>query len=115
MTYKPESSSPYAVFDLNAAIEPSLDYGESGLLEKFRSKYQRSDATTHGVPFPETASLVFPELDNFQDGGPGSKLDGFKDKKEFLANYLDRRAQAEFVSHWEAYPVKWTDAHTDQG
>ncbi|OJJ05752.1 hypothetical protein ASPVEDRAFT_87088 [Aspergillus versicolor CBS 583.65] len=36
MTSKPESSSPYAVFDLNAAIEPSLDYGETGLLGKFR-------------------------------------------------------------------------------
>ncbi len=101
MTYKPETPSPYATFDLHSVIDPSIDDGEAGILEKFRAKYQRADGTTHGVPFPETAPLVFPELDNLQDrGDPGSKLSGgLRGKKEFLANYLDKRAQAQFVRH----------------
>lgn len=101
MTYKPETPSPYATFDLHSVIDPSIDDREAGILEKFRAKYQRSDGTTHGVPFPETAPLAFPELDNLQDrGDPGLKLSGgLRGKKEFLANYLDKRAQAQFVRH----------------
>lgn len=100
MTWKPESNSPYVSFDLNSAISNSIDHGDSGWMSKIKHKYKSSDGKTYGnLPFRETAPLVFPDLDELamQSGDAEKRLKEQHSRKEFVANYMDRRSQAQFV------------------
>ena len=48
---------------------------------------------------PESAPLIFPDIDNkVAQAGPETFKDKTKDAKKFLADYLDRRAQMDYVS-----------------
>ncbi|KAH8430969.1 uncharacterized protein LDX57_008631 [Aspergillus melleus] len=100
MTWKPESDSPCVSFDLNSAISNSVDHGGSGWMNKMKHKYKSSDGKTYGnLPFPETAPLVFPDLDELAVQSPDAekKLKEANSRRAFVAHYLDRRGQAEFV------------------
>ena len=98
MTYIPESSSPYARFDLNSTVTKSVDQGgSSNMLAKVQNRFKGSHGTTHGnIPYQEVAPLVFPELDELaeQRGDIRSKMK----KMDFVADYMDRRSQMQFVS-----------------
>ncbi|KAK1146822.1 hypothetical protein N8T08_002583 [Aspergillus melleus] len=100
MTWKPESDSPCVSFDLNSAISNSVDHGGSGWMNKMKHKYKSSDGKTYGnLPFPETAPLVFPDLDELAAQSPDAekKLKEANSRRAFMADYLDRRGQAEFI------------------
>lgn len=59
-----------------------------------------ASGTTRGaIELPEAAPLVFPDVDKaVQSSGPETFKDKTKDAKMFLGDYLDRRAQMEYVS-----------------
>ena len=96
MTWNPASPNRVEQVDLNATIA-SRTTAEPGMASKFRS----SDGNTYGEwQFPETAPLIFPALEKLasQTGADAEKEQGKLAKsKEFVANYWDRRATAEYV------------------
>jgi hypothetical protein len=97
MTWKPESSSTFCRFDLNTAISTAVDHGGSGKLNKLKHTFQSSNGKTLGeLPFPESAPLIFPELDAVAATGSDSQVRKLK-KKDFVTDYFDRRSQAKFV------------------
>ncbi|KAL2832817.1 hypothetical protein BDW59DRAFT_138721 [Aspergillus cavernicola] len=97
MTWDSESSSTFSRFDLNTAISTAVDHGGPGKLNKLRHTFKSSDGKSHGeLPFPEVAPLVFPGLDAVAATGSQSKVKSLK-KRDFVADYFDRRSQAEFT------------------
>ena len=104
MTYSPESSSPYARCDLNSTITKSIDQSISNnMLEKLQHRFKVSHGATHGeIPFQETAPLIFPGLDELaeQQGDTQSKMK----RMDFVADYMDRRSQMNFVSPSSSFP-----------
>jgi len=96
MTWNPESPNHVEHVDLNATIA-SRSTSDQGMGSKFRS----SDGNTYGDwQFPETAPLIFPALDKLasQTGEDAEKKQGKMAKsKNFVANYWDKRATAEYV------------------
>jgi hypothetical protein len=99
MTWKPESSETHEMFNLTSTISSSLNSAGSSM----RSKFKASSGQTYGdLEFPETAPLIFPALDNLanQTGDEAlRKRDKLKKAKNFVENYMDKRAQAKYVSH----------------
>ena len=95
MSYKPSSSSLVSTFDLTSTIIKAIDPPEeSGWKQKLKT-FSKSSATTHGeVEMPLAAPLIYPALDQASDK---QKEGFFARKKEFVVDYLDRRAQATFV------------------
>lgn len=95
MTYKPESSSSHDRVDLNNAISSSL--GPSSIKRNLRL----SSGKTYGeMEMPEAAPLIFPALDQLaadtsEDGV--KKQSKLKSSQKFVANYMDKRAQAKYV------------------
>lgn len=96
MTWDPNSHSSRVNVDVNTTIKNSVS-GASGMSRKFQS----SSGTTTEFEFMQTAQLVFPGLD-YIAVAPGEEAKGIKNKlkrsKDFVSEYMDRRAQAEFVS-----------------
>lgn len=81
--------------------------GEQGLREKLK-KIRLNSAEARGeIEMPECAPLVFPSLDELADqaaiqGENSQAAQGFKAKmkssQKFVASYMDKRAQATYVS-----------------
>lgn len=98
MTWKPESEQICETVSLNKTINTATTAYHSGIINKFK----QSQGTTFGdFGFPEAAPLVFPTLDliGASDHEEAKKFkDKIKRKKNFVANYYDKRATAEFVS-----------------
>lgn len=59
-----------------------------------------ASGTTRGaIELPAAAPLVFPDVDKaIVTDGPETFKDKTKDAKAFMADYLDRRAQMDYVS-----------------
>jgi hypothetical protein len=99
MTWNPRSSRTVEQVNLTDTVVQRTDAsGLSGVASKFRA----SDGTTYSNwEFPETAPLIFPGLDNL---AASTSKEGEKKKSDmakgltYVANYLDKRATAEFVS-----------------
>ncbi|EIT81224.1 hypothetical protein BDV35DRAFT_359901 [Aspergillus flavus] len=100
MTWKPESSSTVTSFDLNSTVATSLDHGGSGAYNKMKHMFKSSHGNTYGdMPFPETAPLIFPDLDELAAQGVDGEArikSAKSSRREFVADYLDRRSQAQF-------------------
>ncbi|KAL5334905.1 hypothetical protein BJX70DRAFT_391056 [Aspergillus crustosus] len=97
MTWDSESSSTYSRFDLTTAISTAVDGGGPGKLNKMKHKFKSSDGKTQGsLPFPESAPLIFPDLDAVAAGGLEAQKKSLQNRKDFVANYFDRRSQAQF-------------------
>jgi hypothetical protein len=97
MTWKPESPSTFCKFDLNTAISTAVEYGGPGKLNRLKHTFKSSNGKTQGdLPFPESAPLIFPELDAVAATGSESQVRKLK-KKDFVTDYFDRRSQAKFV------------------
>lgn len=101
MTWNPElPDAPATTIDLNSFISKAADGGSSSGLERLRHKFKSSDGKAYGNIFPEVAPLVFPQIDQVaSDKDAQKKFAGMKKKKQFVDGYLDKRAQAKFVSH----------------
>ncbi|KAL3484713.1 hypothetical protein BJX62DRAFT_248171 [Aspergillus germanicus] len=96
MTWKPESSSTFCKFDLNTAISTAVGHGGPGKLNKLMHTFKSSNGKTQGqLPFPESAPLIFPELDAVAAMGSDAQVKKLK-KKDFVMDYFDRRSQAKF-------------------
>ncbi|KAJ0421175.1 hypothetical protein BJY00DRAFT_282721 [Aspergillus carlsbadensis] len=97
MTWKPESSATFCKFDLNTAISTAVEQGGPGKLSKLKHTFKSANGRTQGaLPFPESAPLIFPELDAVAAGGSEMQVRKLK-KKDFVTDYFDRRSQAKFV------------------
>lgn len=106
MTWNPElSDAPSTAIDLNSFVSKATSGNSSDRLGRLQHKYKSSDGKTYGNIFPEVAPLIFPQIDRLAvDRDAEKKLVKMKQKKEFVANYMDKRAQAKFVSCCEAAP-----------
>jgi hypothetical protein len=104
MTWKPESDLIYETLSLdqsvslNQTINTAMTSYHSGITNKFK----QSQGTAYGdFGLPEAAPLVFPTLD-LVGASDHEEAKKFKEKmarkKNYVADYYDRRATAEFVS-----------------
>lgn len=100
MTWDPElADTPSTTIDLNSFISKAADGGGSDKLGRLRHKFKSSDGKAYGNIFPEVAPLVFPQIDQLASNKDAQKkFANLKRKKEFVGGYLDKRAQAKFVS-----------------
>ncbi|KAJ5311944.1 hypothetical protein N7508_002774 [Penicillium antarcticum] len=110
MTWNPElPDAPSTTLDLNSMIFKATDRGGSDMIGRLRHKFKSSDGQGYGNLFHEVAPLVFPGLDQLaSDEDAEKKLSKTKKKREFVSNYWDKRAQAEFAT---SNP----DSHLTQG
>lgn len=94
MTYKPDSSSTVEGINIDAVVVKSVATNKDGAQGQFHNAFYQSGGVFHGEwQIPESAPLIFPGIESMG----AEKQSYFKKKSAFLSNYLDRRAQAEFV------------------
>lgn len=73
--------------------------GGKSMSDRMKNIRLASGTTRGAIELPEAAPLVFPEVDQaIAENGPETFKDRAKDAKAFMADYLDRRAQMEYVS-----------------
>ncbi len=100
MTYKPEQKASHEQVDISKTIAKSITPSDSKVREQLKG-LKLSSAKTYGeLEMPESAPLTFPALDAaaVSTDQEGKKQSQFKNSSKFVANYLDRRAQASYVS-----------------
>jgi hypothetical protein len=104
MTYDPNSVDPQIQVNITSTIS-----GNMANKDRTSHKFQYSSGTTGEFEFPPTAApLVFPGLDYIalqsNDDEEAKKMKNrLKRGKLFVDNYMDRRAQAKFVSATPSY------------
>jgi hypothetical protein len=105
LTWIPEEpDAPAMSMDLQSTVANAMTGDDSTVLgsnklRRLQQKFKTSDGKNYGNPFPEVAPLVFPELDRLENGEDAEKkLSKTKRRVEFVKTYLDKRAQATFVS-----------------
>jgi len=105
MTWYPEDpDTPAMSMDLQSTIAkatfgPDSTVLGSGSLGRLERKFKRSDGKTYGNVFSEVAPLVFTEPEKLSDPlDPQDRFYKVKKKRDFIHGYLDKRAQATFVS-----------------
>ncbi|RAH64411.1 uncharacterized protein BO66DRAFT_361146 [Aspergillus aculeatinus CBS 121060] len=96
MTWDATASGARTNMDINTTIQGTMD-GQGRMSHRFQS----SSGVTNGIESIQTAELIFPGLD-FLAMASKDEQAGFKKKmergKQFLDDYLDRRAQAKFLA-----------------
>lgn len=98
LTWRPETDATEVGINFNETFLKSTAPPEG--IAKVVRNFKPSMCTTNGVPFTETAPLVFPALDKLADdqtGAARSKKEKIKGVKNFASEYFDRRAQAKHV------------------
>ena len=97
MTYTPAAPNrPVATFDLQSTVAKAVAGPEDAWSSKLRSKMAPTQGTTEGATqIPASAPLVYPQLDAAGDAARQSNW--FKRSQNFVADYMDRRAQATAV------------------
>ncbi|KAJ9614765.1 hypothetical protein H2204_014463 [Knufia peltigerae] len=109
MTFKPDSPyDPVMHVDLDSsdrALTKALSTPESEMRRKLKNLRLSSGTTRGEMSLPEAAPLVYPALDAAaaraaQTGTqlPEQKQNALKSSGKFLADYLDRRAQATYAA-----------------
>ncbi|TVY13107.1 hypothetical protein LARI1_G008983 [Lachnellula arida] len=89
MTYKPESSDTHGCVNMMKSLSSSSS--------SFFSKLRVSSGKTHGeLELPQAAPLIFPALDAAAEEG-ARKKNRMKETSKFVADYMDRRAQATYA------------------
>ncbi|EXJ83678.1 hypothetical protein A1O1_07302 [Capronia coronata CBS 617.96] len=110
MTFKPDSPyEPVIGMDVrststDAALAKATSNPDSELRQKLKSMRLTSGTSKGEMSLPESAPLVYPALDAALSEGTElsePKQTGLRASAGFVANYLDRRAQA---SHAGMYP-----------
>jgi hypothetical protein len=92
MAYKPESDELIQDIDMNTHVVKSIATRETEG-HRLRNKFANSAGHAHEFEIPESAPLIFPELDALPEG---EKEGAFKRGGKNLANYFDHRAQVKF-------------------
>jgi hypothetical protein len=103
MTWNPTKFNDKTVANINATIQNNLNgHSDGRMSHKFQASNGITNGVTNGLETMETAELIFPELDLISKATTGDQK-GFKKKlgrgKAFVDDYMDRRAQAKFVSN----------------
>jgi hypothetical protein len=98
------ASRAIAKYDsLSSSSIPRAD-GNNGKLSAKLQKIRLASGETRGsAKIVEAAPLIYPEIDQVVFSGKDGEetfKDKTKDAKKFLAGYVDRRSQMEFVSFW---------------
>ncbi|KAL5001262.1 hypothetical protein BDV10DRAFT_199190 [Aspergillus recurvatus] len=91
---------------LAAAIATSADPKPG--VRRYTDKLRSHSGTTGPSAFPESAPLVFPVLDwleNNADAEQAEKLGRYRKLRKFVADYYDRRAQAEYAARNPESPL----------
>jgi hypothetical protein len=97
LTWNPESSDPTDTIDLTSMISKSINpsTGQS----QTRNKFHTSSGNSYGdFGFPAAAPLVFPVLDEIDSQGEQKTKEKMKRKGEFVSEYFDRRARAQWAA-----------------
>ena len=89
MAYQPESDEIVQEVDMNTNVLTSIASREGA----HHSRFANFSGKTREVEIPESAPLVFPELDALPES---EKENVFKRGGKNLGNYFDHRAQASF-------------------
>lgn len=112
MTFKPDApNQPVMSVDVNTggvgstdqALAKALSTPESSMGQKFKNLRLTSGTTQGEWSLPESAPLVYPALDAAAaaaaDGSapPARKQNALKSSGKFIADYMDRRAQATYA------------------
>ena len=100
MTYKPEQTADHEQIDISKAIVKSITPAESKMREQMKHLKLSSGKAYGELEMVESAPLIFPALDAAAaaaEGQGGKKQSSLNKGSKFVANYLDRRAQASYV------------------
>lgn len=100
MTYKPDSNASHMSVDLTKAIVSNLDPVDSKMRQTLKNMRLSSGKTYGEIELPEAAPLIFPALDELAVGTSDEavkKQNKLKSSQKFVADYLDRRAQARYA------------------
>ena len=101
VTYKPESTSAHESLDISKAISNYATPAE-GKMKAFGQSMRLSSGKTYGeMELPEAAPLIFPALDRVAEDNSAEgvkKQNKLKSKQKFVADYFDRRAQAQYAA-----------------
>jgi hypothetical protein len=107
MTYKPESSDTHGSVNIMKSIT------SSSLFSGRTQKMQVSSGKTYGeLALPEAAPLIFPALDSVasETSEEGVKRQNkMKKTGKFVADYMDRRAQAQYAGENPGSSLAQTD------
>lgn len=104
LTWKPETAEHYTDVSLASTIGASFNQSSStpDAAHRLKNKFRSSDGKTYGdLEFLETAPLVYPGLDKLADKEgeeAKNKREKMKNAKNFVGGYMDKRAQAKYVS-----------------
>jgi hypothetical protein len=101
MTYKPESSDTHASVDITQAISSSLTPASSSTKQAFKNMRLSSGKTYGELELPQAAPLIFPALDELAESTTeegAKKQSKMKSSQKFVADYFDRRAQAQYAA-----------------
>lgn len=99
LTWQPDNSAIKVGVNLDEMIADNMA-DRQGLLDKANHNFRPSMGNTVGVAFQRTAPLVFPVLDSLVNcDTPEAKgfKQSFKSAQGLIAEYMDRRAQAEHI------------------
>ncbi|KAH0840878.1 putative fad binding domain protein [Fonsecaea pedrosoi] len=89
MAYQPDSDDVMQNVDMNTHVVTSIAKRDSGR----GSRFANAAGSSREVEIPESAPIIFPELDDLP---AGEKENAFKRSSKRLVDYFDRRAQAKF-------------------
>jgi hypothetical protein len=101
ITYKPESSDTDASVNITQAIMSAESPASSGMKQAFKNMRLSAGSTYGELEMPEAAPLIFPALEQPADSTSeeGFKKEGkMKSSHKFVADYYDRRAQAQYAA-----------------
>jgi hypothetical protein len=97
LTWDPETSDARTTVDFEGLAAKMMEKDGNPL-----ASLRKSNGKTYGeFQWPETAPLIYPGLDDLAgttDEGMKAKKSSLGKKRRFVENYMDRRAQAKFVS-----------------
>lgn len=99
MTYKPEASKPvgFERMDLNETIARYNSH-DAGRMKEAMKELRISSGTSYGeLMIPQAAPLIYPGVDEAALGTDAKKQNALKSAGNFMADYLDRRAQAKYA------------------
>jgi hypothetical protein len=100
LTWNPDSDSTHVNVDINETVASNV-HSKSSILSTSKNSLRPSMGNTNGLPFTETAPIIFPaldELDQYQNGETKGVKEKLKHMYAFTGDYFDRRAQAKYVS-----------------
>lgn len=92
------TSQVIAKYDRSLSGE-SAGGGSRSMSDRMKGIRLASGETRGAVSIPEPAPLIWPDLDKaIAREGPETFKDKTKDAKNFIGDYMDRRAQMKYVS-----------------